>query len=83
MKGKLKYYTKCEETPNSIEGWSIIPITDKFSSICYHLTKESILEIKDHDRSKEYDIEYRLLTNCYIDSNGQHAHHGVIAEILN
>jgi len=83
MKGKLKYYYKCEETPNTIEGWSIIPITDKFSYICYHLTEESILEIKDHDKSKEYDIEYRLLTNCYIDSDGQHSHHGVIAEILN
>jgi hypothetical protein len=47
------------------------------------LTEESILEIKDHDKSKEYDIEYRLLTNCYIDSDGQHSHHGVIAEILN
>lgn len=81
MKGKLAYFTKCEETPNSIEGWSISP-QDKFSSICYKINQKSLDLISEYDKSQTYYVEFKLLTDCRIDENGYHAHHGVIAEII-
>lgn len=82
MKGTLKYYTKCEETPNSIEGWSILPVMDKFSSICYKINQKSLDLVSDYDKSQAYDVEFILLTDCRIDENGYHVHHSVIAEII-
>jgi len=81
MKGKLQYYKKCEETVNSIEGWAITPIQDKYTSTCYGLTEDSLAKIADHDKSKVYEIEYKLLTNCEVDEDGYHVRHGVIAKI--
>ena len=81
MKGKLKYYYKCEETPNSIEGWSVSPIRDEMTCISFHLNDKSIEMLKDFDKSKTYDIDYELFTNCRINEDGFHSHHGVIAEL--
>lgn len=82
MKGKLKYFKKCEETINTIEGWSIMPLTNKLNNISYNLTENSLIKISNFDKTQEYFVDYQLLTNCRIDENGYHSHHSVIAEII-
>lgn len=81
MKGKLRYYYKCEETINSIEGWVIYPIREQFTSICYQLAESSIHKVVDLDKSKIFDVDFKLLTNCKVDDDGFHVSHNVVAEI--
>ena len=83
MKGKLNYYYKSEETPNTLEGWSISPVRDEFTSVCYSLNEKSLKMLSDFDKTKTYDVDYELLTNCRINEDGFHSHHGVIAELKN
>ena len=82
MKGKLKYFTKSEDVPNSVEGWSISPIRDEMTSQSYNITEESLFHTLECDKEKEYEVDYELQTNCRIDEDGYHSHHSVIAKII-
>ena len=82
MKGIIRHYWKDPETPNSVEGWSLLPIREKFSSISYHLTEDSLKKIENLDKETELEVEYELLTNCYVTEDGEHVHHGVLANII-
>ncbi len=82
MKGIIRHYWKDPETPNSVEGWSLLPIREKFSSISYRLTEDSLKKIDDLDKETELEVEYELLTNCYVTEDGEHVHHGVLANII-
>lgn len=82
MKGIVRYFWEDPDAPNSIEGWSLLPIREKFSSISYQLTEESLYEIKDFDKEMEYEFEYELLTNCYVDVKRDAVVHGVLAKLL-
>ena len=82
MKGIIRHYWKDPETPNSVEGWSLLPIREKFSSISYQLTEDSLKKIDNLDKETELEVEYELLTNCYVDDDGIHTHHGVLANII-
>jgi hypothetical protein len=82
MKGIIRHYWKDPETPNSVEGWSLLPIREKFSSISYRLTEDSLKKIDNLDKETELEVEYELLTNCYVTGDGEHVHHGVLANII-
>ncbi len=82
MKGIIRHYWKDPETPNSVEGWSLLPIREKFSSISYHLTEDSLKKIDNLDKETELEVEYELITNCYVTKDGEHVHHGVLANII-
>lgn len=82
MKGIIKYYWKDPETVNSVEGWSLIPVREVFSSITYHLTEDSLKKIINFDKETEVEVEYELITNCYVNDDGIHVHHGVLANII-
>jgi hypothetical protein len=82
MKGIIRHYWKDPETPNSVEGWSLLPIREKFSSISYRLTEDSLKKIDNLDKETELEVEYELLTNCYVTEDGEHVHHGVLANII-
>jgi hypothetical protein len=82
MKGIIRHYWKDPETPNSVEGWSLLPIREKFSSISYRLTENSLKKIDNLDKETELEVEYELLTNCYVTEDGEHVHHGVLANII-
>lgn len=82
MKGIIRHYWKDPETTNSVEGWSLLPIREKFSSISYRLTEDSLKKIDDLDKETELEVEYELLTNCYVTEDGEHVHHGVLANII-
>ena len=82
MKGIIRHYWKDPETPNSVEGWSLLPIREKFSSISYRLTEDSLKKIDNLDKETELEVEYELITNCYVTEDGTHVHHGVLANII-
>ena len=82
MKGKLKYYEKSEDAPNSVEGWMIVPVISDEPHTCYSLDEESIEKIQNHDRTQTYDVDFKLITNCFIQEDGLHVHHGVVSKII-
>ena len=82
MKGTLKYFKSDPDVLNSIEGWSIQPHREKFSSVCYSLTEDSLVKTQNLDIEQEIIVSFELVTNCYVDSDGEHVHHGVLAKIL-
>ncbi len=82
MKGIIRYFWTDPDAPNSVEGWSLMPIREKFSSISYRLTEDSLKKIDSLDKETELEVEYELLTNCYVDDDGIHTHHGVLARII-
>ena len=39
-------------------------------------------KIENLDKETELEVEYELLTNCYVNDDGIHVHHGVLANII-
>lgn len=82
MKGIIRYYTEDPEIVNSTEGWALSPKTETANYICYQLTEDSLYEIKNFDKEKEYEVEYELLTNCHVDHQKNVVVHDVVAKLL-
>ena len=85
MKGTINYYKSNTETPNSIEGWALVPKNEQFSSQCYMLTPSSDLEIRKRFEIGQIgpgdDVDYELVTDCHVDNN-QIAIHSTKARII-
>lgn len=85
MRGILKYSERDPEFLNSIEGWLIEPIGTKGNYI-YLLDDESDYKVKDKFDKGEIqtgdEVEYELITDCYIDNITNIATHATKAKVI-
>jgi len=85
MRGILKYSEHDPEFLNSIEGWLIEPIGIKGNYI-YLLDDESDYKVKDKFNKGEIkygdEVEYELITDCYIDNITNIATHATKAKVI-
>ena len=85
MRGILKYSEHDPEFLNSIEGWLIKPIGTKGNYI-YLLDDESDYKVKDKFDKGEIqtgdEVEYELITDCYIDNITNIATHATKAKVI-
>jgi hypothetical protein len=86
MKGIINYYTACPETVNSIEGWVISPREKISISECYTLTDTSDAEVRKRAELGQLksgdDVEFELVTDCYIKDDGVRSVHTTKAKII-
>lgn len=86
LKGIINYFTACEETVNSIEGWVLIPRERQFVSECYTLTETSDIEVKRRAELGQLksgdDVEFELVTDCYVKEDGVRSVHSTKAKII-
>ena len=85
MRGILKYSERDPEFLNSIEGWLIKPIGTNGNYI-YLLDDESDYKVKDKFDKGEIqtgdEVEYELITDCYIDNITNIATHATKAKVI-
>jgi hypothetical protein len=85
MRGILKYSEHDPEFLNSLEGWIIEPIGVKGNYI-YVLVDESDYKVKDKFDKGEIkygdEVEYELITDCYIDNITNIATHATRAKVI-
>lgn len=86
LKGIINYFTACEETVNSIEGWVLIPRERQFVSECYTLTETSDIEVRKRAELGQLksgdDVEFELVTDCYIKEDGVGSLHSTKAKVI-
>lgn len=86
MKGIINYFTACEETVNSIEGWVVVPRERQFFSECYTLTETSDIEVRRRYEIGQLksgdDVEFELTTDCFIKEDGVRSVHSTKAKII-
>ena len=84
MKGIIRYFTHDPEFINSREGWSITSNDNSFYS--YHLVEETDKQVRDRFEKgliKSGDeVEYELLTDCYVDNERNLSIHRTVAKII-
>ena len=85
MKGILRYFTHDPEFINSREGWSVTSI-DSNNFYSHHLVDETDREVRDRFEKgliKSGDeVEYELLTDCYVDKERNLSIHRTVAKII-
>jgi hypothetical protein len=86
LKGIINYFTACEETINSIEGWVVIPRERQFVSECYTLTETSDTEVRKRAELGQLksgdDVEFELVTDCFVKEDGIRSVHSTKAKII-
>ena len=84
MKGIIEHYEADPELVNSVEGWVVKSIDDRFES--YFVCEESDRVVRDKHRQgliKSGDeVEYELITDCYIDRERNVAMHSTKSKII-
>jgi hypothetical protein len=84
MKGILKHYDDDPDFINSVEGWVIKPLDEKNYS--YFVCDESDRTIRDRHRKgltqSGDEVEYELITDCYIDNEIGVAFHSTKARVV-
>jgi hypothetical protein len=84
MKGIIEYYDADPELVNSVEGWVVKSIDDRFES--YFVCEESDRVVRDKHRKglvKSGDeVEYELITDCYVDRERNVAMHSTKSKII-
>ena len=85
MKGILRYFTHDPEFINSREGWSITS-NDSKDFYSHHLVDETDKQVRDRFEKgliKSGDeVEYELLTDCYVDKERNLSIHRTVAKII-
>jgi hypothetical protein len=84
MRGIIEYYDADPEFINSVEGWVVKSIDRRFES--YFVCEESDRVVRDKHRQgliKHGDeVEYELITDCYIDPERNVAVHSTKSKII-
>ena len=84
MRGIIEYYDADPEFINSVEGWVVKSIDRRFES--YFVCEESDRVVRDKHRQgliKHGDeVEYELITDCYIDRERNVAMHSTKSKII-
>jgi hypothetical protein len=84
MRGIIEHYDADPEFVNSVEGWVVKSIDDRFES--YFVCEESDRVVRDKHRKgliKSGDeVEYELITDCYIDRERNVAMHSTKSKII-
>jgi hypothetical protein len=84
MRGIIKHYDADPELVNSVEGWVVKSIDNRFES--YFVCEESDRVVRDKHRKgliKSGDeVEYELITDCYIDRERNVAMHSTKSKII-
>jgi hypothetical protein len=84
MRGIIEHYDADPELVNSVEGWVVKSIDDRFES--YFVCEESDRVVRDKHRQgliKSGDeVEYELITDCYIDRERNVAMHSTKSKII-
>jgi hypothetical protein len=84
MRGIIEHYDADPELVNSVEGWVVKSIDDRFES--YFVCEESDRVVRDKHRKgliKSGDeVEYELITDCYIDRERNVAMHSTKSKII-
>jgi hypothetical protein len=84
MIGIIEYYDIDPDFVNSVEGWVVKSLDDRFES--YFLCEESDRVVRDKHRKgliKPGDeVEYELITDCYVDRERNVAMHSTKSKII-
>ena len=84
MRGIIEHYDADPELVNSVEGWVVKSIDDRFES--YFVCEESDRVVRDKHRQgliKSGDeVEYELITDCHIDREQNVAMHSTKSKII-
>jgi hypothetical protein len=84
MRGIIEHYDADPELVNSVEGWVVKSIDDRFES--YFVCEESDRVVRDKHRQgliKSGDeVEYELITDCHIDRERNVAMHSTKSKII-
>jgi hypothetical protein len=84
MRGIIEHYDADPELVNSVEGWVVKSIDDRFES--YFVCEESDRIVRDKHRKgliKSGDeVEYELITDCYVDRERNVAMHSTKSKII-
>jgi len=84
MRGIIEHYEADPELVNSVEGWVVKSIDDRFES--YFVCEESDRVVRDKHRKgliKSGDeVEYELITDCYVDRERNVAMHSTKSKII-
>jgi hypothetical protein len=84
MRGIIEHYDADPEFVNSVEGWVVKSIDDRFES--YFVCEESDRVVRDKHRKgliKSGDeVEYELITDCYVDRERNVAMHSTKSKII-
>jgi hypothetical protein len=84
MRGIIEHYDADPELVNSVEGWVVKSIDDRFES--YFVCEESDRVVRDKHRKgliKSGDeVEYELITDCYVDRERNVAMHSTKSKII-
>jgi hypothetical protein len=84
MRGIIEHYDADPELVNSVEGWVVKSIDDRFEN--YFVCEESDRVVRDKHRKgliKSGDeVEYELITDCHIDRERNVAMHSTKSKII-